>query len=143
MSVLQYDPKKFTMIVGGKIITGFSDGTFVEVERDEDGWMKKIGVDGQITRVRNSNRAGHIVITIMQSSTSNDDLSTFAALDEAAGTGTFPVLAKDSSGRSLFASDTGWVKKYPKTDYQKDIVAWVWTIDCGNLDIFVGGNASS
>jgi hypothetical protein len=140
MSVFQYDPKAFSMIVGGKIITGFSDDDFVEVEREEDAWMKKVGVDGEVTRAKSNNRSGHITLRIMQSSSSNDDLSAFALLDEASNGGAVPVLAKDGSGRSLFATDAGWVKKFPKATWKKGVAFYEWVIDTGNLDIFIGGN---
>lgn len=140
MPVFQYDPKQFALIVGGETITGFSDDDFVEVEREEDAWTKKVGVDGEVTRAKSNNRSGHITLRIMQSSSSNDHLSALALLDEASNGGAVPVLAKDGSGRSKFGTDAGWVKKFPKTTWKKGVAFWEWVIDTGNLDIFVAGN---
>jgi hypothetical protein len=139
-TVFTYDPKQYSTIVGGNIITGFSDDDFVEIERDEDAFTKKVGVDGEITRAKSNNRAGHIILRIMQSSSSNDALSALAAADEATNAGAVPALAKDVSGRSAFATDVCWVKKYPKTVWKKGVAFWEWTLDCGNLEIFIGGN---
>lgn len=140
MAIFTYDPKQFTLIIGGHIATGFSDDDFIELERDEDAWMKKVGVDGEVTRAKSNNQSGHIIIRLMQSSATNDVLSAFAVLDENANTGAVPVLAKDSTGRSAFSTDFAWVKKFPKTTWKKGVAFWEWTLDCGNLTTFIGGN---
>lgn len=138
--MLQYDPKQVTLIVGGKIISGFADDDFIEVERDEDAFSKKTGVDGETTRAKNNMRSGHIIVRLMQSSSSNDDLSDFALLDEKDMSGAGAVLCKDGSGRSVFSAQSGWIKKLPKATFKKDVEMREWTIDCDSLDIFVGGN---
>ena len=139
MAVFQYDPKAYSLIVGGNIITGFADDDFIEIERDEDAFTKKTGVDGITTRAKNNNRSGHVIIRIMQSSSSNDALTALALADEASMGGAVAVLCKDGSGRSAFSSVSGWVKKFPKTAWKKDVNFWEWTIDCVALNIFVGG----
>jgi len=139
-TVFTYDPKQYTTIIGGKIIGGWADDDFVEIERDEDMWTKKVGVDGEVTRAKSNNKAGHVTIRIMQSSSSNDDLSALALADEATNAGAGPFLAKDASGRSVYASDFCWVKKFPKVVYKKGVAFYEWTIDTGTLDIFIGGN---
>lgn len=138
-TVLTYDPKKFSLIIGGNIIGGFVEDDFVEVERDEDAYKKYAGVSGEIARVKNLNRSGSIKLRLMQSSDSNDALSLLAALDEFANLGVVPILARDHSGRSLFAAVLGWVKKYPKATWKKDVSGWEWIIDTTSLTIYVGG----
>lgn len=138
--VLQYDPKAVSLIVGGHIITGFSDDDFIEVERSEDAYSKKTGVDGITTRARNNDRTGKLTIRLMQSSSSNDDLSNLALLDEKDNSGAVPVLAKDTLGRTVFSSEAGWVMKFPKTGYKKDVASWEWIIETTALDVFIGGN---
>lgn len=140
MSVITYDPKQVSLIIGGNIITGFSDDDFIEVERDEDAFSKKTGVDGITTRAKNNVKTGHVILRLMQSSSSNDALSNLARQDENTSSGAVAILCKDGSGRSKFSSDSGWVKKFPKVSWKKDVQVYEWTIDCTSLDIFVGGN---
>ena len=140
MSVLQFDPALFTVIIAGKIISGFADDDFIEIERDEDMWTKKVGVDGEVTRAKSNNRAGKVTIHLMQSSMSNDDLSTLALIDEASNAGVGVLLCKDQSGRSVFASDSCWVKKFPKANYKKGVNTVEWQIDTGVLVVYQGGN---
>ena len=140
MAVLQFDPKEFAVIVSGFIISGFSDDDFIEVERDEDMWTKKVGVDGEVTRAKSNNKSGHVVLRIMQSASSNDDLTTLALADEATNGGSGTIICKDGSGRTAFFSDSCWVKKFPKTAFKKGVIHHEWTIDCGVLDVYIGGN---
>jgi hypothetical protein len=140
MTVLQYDPKQVSLIIGGHIVTGFADDDFIEVERDEDAFTKKTGVDGITTRAKVNTRTGHLTVRLMQSSASNDILTGFALKDEASNGGQVPILCKDGLGRSVFSSESGWVKKFPKSTWKKDVNQWEWTIETGALDIFLGGN---
>ena len=79
-------------------------------------------------------------ILLMQSSMSNDDLTTLTLLDESANAGAGALLCKDGSGRSIFASDSCWVRKFPKATYKKGVNIMEWTLDTGVLNIYLGGN---
>jgi hypothetical protein len=144
MTVLQYDPKQVTVTLTNAkvklILTGFADDDFIDVERDEDAFMKKTGVDGQTTRAKNNNHAGKITVKLMQSSSSNDDLTGIAVADENDMTGVCSLLCKDSSGSSVFSAQSAWVKKFPKQTFKKDVNVYEWVIDTDELSIFAGGN---
>ena len=143
MSVYTYDPTKVICIIGGVPMSGFADGSMVTVEREADAYSKIVGADGETTRVKSANRSGMITISLLQTSASNDILSGFALLDEAANAGVVPMLIKDNSGRSIFASGSGWVKKVPSSAFGKDAGDREWVLDCADLNIFTGGNTTS
>lgn len=140
MAVRTYDPKLVTVIVGGKIMSGYSDGTFVLVERNEQAFALKVGVDGEGTRAKSNNRSGKITITLMNSSKSNDDLSAFAAADELDNSGAVPVMVKDNSGRTLCACETAWVQKVANAEFAKEANARTWVMETDVLNMFVAGN---
>lgn len=138
--VFTYDPKQFSAIIGGKIMSGFVDGTYIKVTRNEQAFMLKVGVDGEGTRAKSNNKGGKIEITLMQSSASNDDLSAFAALDELSNGGVIPAIVKDGSGRTVCSAGTAWVQKYPDTEFGKEPVGRTWVIETDEIIMFVGGN---
>lgn len=138
--VKTYDPKQVSVIVGGKIMQGFADGTFVMVERDEQAFTKKIGVDGEGTRAKSNNKGGKVTITLMQSSSSNDDLSAIAAADELNNSGVVPILIRDASGRSLYSALTAWVQKQTNGEFAGEVSHREWVIDTDELIMFAGGN---
>lgn len=139
--VKQYDPKLISMIVGGKIISGFADGSFIEVERNEQAFNLKVGVDGEGARAKSNNKSGKITITLMQTSSSNDDLSGFAAADELSNSGAVPAFLKDNLGSTVCSALTAWVQKYPKIGFAKEVETRQWVLETDEIDIFVGGNA--
>lgn len=140
MAVKTYDPKQVSLIVGGNIITGFTDGTFIVAERNENMWNLKVGVDGIGTRAKTNNQSGKLTITLHQSSPSNDALSALAASDELSNTGAVPVLMKDNSGRTVVTALTAWIQKYANGEFAKEVANRVWVLETDQLVIFDGGN---
>lgn len=136
-----YDPKQGTLVVGGAIINGYADGTYLSVERSSDSFSKVSGADGIVSRAKSNDKSGTITITLQQTSSGNDILSGIARRDELANAGVVPVVYKDLSGRSTAFSATAWVRKPPNMDNGKEIGNREWVLDCAALEIFIGGNA--
>ena len=142
-NVRTYDPSKVIISVGGVPMSGYTDGTFCEVVRNEATWNLVVGADGNSTRSKTNNFSGTLTITLKQSSPSNDVLSSFLALDELSNAGIVPVLIKDLSGNSIYFSAQGWVQGYANSTFAKDITDRTWTIQLATLDAFVGSNAET
>ena len=134
-----YNPADVTVSVGGGTITGFADGTFVLVAMDEDAFTKQQGADGEGGRSKSNNYGGSITITLMQTSDGNDILSSLALADRLTSAGLFPIMVKDSNGRSLAVAENAWVRKSADAEYGKELGSREWVIDTDNLQSFVGG----
>jgi hypothetical protein len=140
--IYTYSPEDVSVTVNGAVISGFSDGTCINAEREEDAFTKVVGSDGQVTRSKNPNKSGTIALTLKGSSASNDVLSALASLDEINGSGVAAVIVKDNSGRSVCAGK-GWIKKTPTVEFAKEVTDREWMIDIGKFTVFVGGNTAS
>lgn len=70
MNANSFDPKKVSVIVDNKFITGFMDGTFVATEKNEDNVIPHIGADGQVTYVESADETGTITLTVKSTSSS-------------------------------------------------------------------------
>ncbi len=138
--VRTFDPKQTSMIVGGKIMSGFADGTYIKVTRNEQSFTLKVGVDGEGSRAKSNNKSGKFEITLMQTSPSNDDLAALAAADEASGLGLAPCLMKDGSGRTVCQATTAWVQKQPDVELGKEVGTRTWVLESDEINMFVGGN---
>lgn len=143
MAVRTYDPKSVVITIGGVPMSGFSDGTFLEVDRDEPTWTKVVGADGLVTRGKTNNFSGTLTLTLKQSSPSNDVLSGFMAIDEATNQGIVPVLVKDLSGNSIYFSARAWITQYANSTFAKDISDRQWVLSLDEVDMFVGSNSES
>jgi hypothetical protein len=135
-----FDPKQVSVIVGGHIVQGFADGTFVKVARNNDMFALKVGADGEGARAKSNDKSGTLEITLLQSSASNDVLSGFATSDEISNGGQVPLLVKDGNGTTLVEALTGWVKKKPDVEFGKEISDRVWVFESDKLDMLIGGN---
>jgi len=142
MAVFTYAPDEVTIVVGGVVMSGFADGTFISVARDEQAYNKVTGADGTVSRSKTANRSGAITLTLAQTSPSNDVLSGFMIADELSNLGVVPVLVKDKSGRSVAFSSAAWVQQAPETPMSKNIENREWVLDCARLELFIGGNIS-
>lgn len=142
MAVKTYDPKQIHVLIGGVAMGGFTDGTFVKVARDEDSFTKKVGVDGETSRVRTNNNGGTLMLTLHQTSPSNDVLSAFVEADELGNEGIVPVLIKDGTGRTELFSALAWVKKPADATFGKDVENREWTLELTDVKVFSGGTPS-
>jgi hypothetical protein len=135
----QYDPANVILNIGGRDISGFAEGTFIEVDRYADAFSMSVGSDGEVTRVKNQNVSGYFKCTLQQSSPSNDYLSSLATQDEQSSNAVVPVLLTDKNGTTLAKGAKSWVKKKAKPTYANTAESREWSLDTGNLQLDVGG----
>jgi hypothetical protein len=140
--VKNYSPLKINLIVGPQQITGYADGTFVEVDYDEDAFTKKIGADGKVTRIASANLSGSMTITLDQASDSNDYLSGLAAVDRTTGAGVVPVMLRDTGGNTLITGAEAWIRKIAGPAFSNKSEDRKWVIDIAELVLHTGGNAN-
>ncbi len=143
MGVFTYSAKEVQVVVGGVPISGYTDGTFVEISREEDTWSKVVGADGYVTRGKTNNFSGTLTITLKQSSPSNDVLSGFIIADELTSSAIIPILIKDISGTSTYFSAQGWIQSWPNSTFDKAIGDRSWVIALAELTMLVGGNSET
>lgn len=134
-----FDPKGVLASFANIPISGYADGTFIEVERAEDAYMLTIGAWGEGARARNYNRSGTITFTLLQTSPINDLLSAAALKDELTGAGIGALFIKDIGGATLVSADNAWIKKVPTVSVGKEVETREWVIECESMNIFVGG----
>ena len=133
-----YDPKSVAVIVGGVPLTGFADD-MVSIEFQEDSWEHIAGADGEEMRIRKNDGRAEMTVTLLQSSESNSWLAGLQLADEASNSAAFPVLFKDSNGKTLMASEAGWIKKTPNISRGKSASNVEWVIALSQARAFAGG----
>lgn len=133
-----YDPAKVIVTIGQNIVTGFSDNDFIRVTFDEDRYRKVTGADGEVTRVRNASQAGVVEITLLSSAPSNSELSALINNPDAVTIG-----INDLSGESVMLASRCWVKKPPDMVFGKEITDRVWTFDCADIQMDIGGTTNN
>lgn len=140
MTLRTFDPASVVISIGGVPISGFADGTFLELTADDPQFTKVVGSDGFTTRVKSNNYGGVLTITLAQSSPSNDVLTGFLQLDRLTNRGVVPILIKDLSGTTLIFSATGWIQQFPDVTFGNELNNRAWILDLAEIDLFIGGN---
>lgn len=135
-----YNPKRVQVAIGSHIASGYADGTFIAIDRSVDQFQVVVGADGEAARAASADKSGTITVTVLQTSLTNDFLSSALLADENTNLNTFPILIKDINGRTLVQCAEAWVKKYATVEFGKEVVGREWVLETGELLIAEGGN---
>ncbi len=139
--VRSYNPGKLVVIAGGVPLTGFADGTFINIEAVTDGVTSQAGADGEIARAISTDKRQRVTLTFQQTSRANLILSGFQAADSISGAGImFPLYIQDLLGSMQFVVAQAWVVKKATRTYSKGIENREWVIETGEPAIdLLGG----
>lgn len=140
MAFASYNPKDVVVTLGGNPISGYVDGTFVEVEYDEDQWAKVSGADGLVSRAKSNNYSATVTISLQATSVGNDVLNSIWQEDRRNNNGVVDLQVKDASGRTVWSGNKAWIRKMPNQAFSKSVEAREWVIDVAELRGAIGGN---
>lgn len=142
MALSTYDPSQVAIVFAGIPITGFADGTFLNVEQNEDSFTLQVGTDGDGCRSKSNNRSGRVTFTLGQWSACNDLLSALHNLDVNTpnGDGIGPLLIKDLSGTSMYIAEKAWITKPPAAGFGREAESREWIIETLDLEQHHGSN---
>lgn len=132
MPIKTYSPGDVALSIGGNLIAGYADGTFVTIEREVDAMTKVVGADGEVSRTRSANYSGSLTLTLKQTSDSNRILGAYLLDDENDGSGVFDVLLTDNLDNKSFAAE-GWCRKGPNEEYAAELTNREWVIDLARI----------
>lgn len=137
-----YNAARVVVIVNGFNITGFADGTFININMVNDGITTQVGADGEIARAINTDRRCTVTVTLQQTSMANEYLSTLFNTDMLTCGGLIgPILIQDLCGTTLFMASQAWVVKPADTEFGKEILTRAWQLQTGAPTVYnIGGN---
>jgi hypothetical protein len=130
-TVATYDPKKVIITFGGVPLSGFADGTFINVTGASDTFVKSVGADGEVARGRSNDETCEVTLTLMQTSLSNVYLNTVKEADKISSSGVKPLSITDLSGTGLMFWPQAWIRKAPDVEYAKEVGDRAWIFDTG------------
>ena len=115
--VRTYDPKKVTVMFGGRVVTGFAEGSMVKCEKNEDSNTPHIGVLGEVSRAINADNTGKITISLAGTS---PWIGMFAQLARANELSPCNVIDMNDSGVNVGGSEC-WVVKAPDINIGSEV----------------------
>jgi hypothetical protein len=144
-TVRTYNPSKVTVIINGHEVTGYADGSFLTVSQVADGITTMVGADGELARAINTDTRVDITLTLLQTSPTNDFLTSIYAADAISCGGVIgPIEVADLCGTTMFAASNTWVTKLADIEFAKEITNRAWTLQAANPSMhIVGSNAAN
>lgn len=133
-----WDANQLSVVFGVSPIFGFAPDTALTIEVGDVTYKHTRDLHGNITRSRINDNSAKIKLTLMQSSSSNDVLSTFQVLDKQSDAGMFPIYIKDANSTTLFRSDEGYVIGTPETSMGEEQKTITWEILATSYTYFIG-----
>lgn len=141
MAISTYSPSDVIISIAGlHTVSGYADGTFVRVIKEITPFTKVRAMDGEISRMYSDDAGYRVELTLMQSSSTNNILSTIHNIDTVTHMGKFPLFVKDSLGQSHFMAATAWIEEIPDLTFGNTLETRTWTIGCADASIVIGGN---
>lgn len=139
-SLKHYAPNDITITVAGLYtVTGYADGTFVNIKKDTQQVTTMKAMDGTVSRIKSPDTGWKVEITVAQSSTANDVFSIFWNADVVTGLGKFPLFIKDSNGSTMFMAASCWVEAIPDVVFSNQMETRTWTLSCTDVIANIGG----
>lgn len=131
----QYDPSKIVAIFNGLILSGFSDGSFIDVEHRRNAWEVYVGTTGAVARCRTRDDTGKASVTILAQAPVNELLIAMAYDDAADWQGSGPFKLKDLNGSVVAFAVEAWPVKVPKVTRSKQSDVMVWEFAFADFDV--------
>ena len=137
-SVVTYSPADVYLTIGGYRLTGWDT---ITITRSTKAFKTIKGIRGKNTRDRVLDTSATIAINMIQTSPSNDVLSTIHNMDIQNGTGRIELTLSDKSGKSTFSSTEGYITGFPVAAFSGDFSYRVWEIFLQSTTVYnVAGN---
>lgn len=124
-------------------LVGVLEDSLVTVTPSMDRFTPYNGADGTGARIKSGNTSASVVVTLQQTSPSNDILTMLHQNDQQSrrNEGLFSVMIKDASGRSVASARQAYITRLPEMAYTNGMSTREWTIYAFKAEIYVGGNS--
>lgn len=126
-----YDPADVTVKVGTRNITGFYNGTFIEVSRNNPKEMSATaGSRGEYALSVNKDKTGQVSLVLHAESESNSYLGSLA------NSKSVVPLFINRNGETIseiITSPEAWIEEVPQKSYDAEEPSRTWQIGCGDL----------
>lgn len=141
MAIRSYSPTDVDILLAGFYkLDGFTEGSFVTIEKDVQPYKTTRTIDGQVARTFIKDDTYTITVNLASTSPANDILNALHSADSATQYFKFPLFIKDSLGSSLFLAPTCWIKEVPAMEYSTTVTERTWVIQGTQCFINFGGN---
>lgn len=124
----EFDPRSVSVTVNSTIITGFADGTFIKVEKNEDNFKTYVGAQGEVSRSISADKTGKITVTLQSTSPSYIYLNSLSTQNI-----DYPAYVSDLNTGITYGGTSCRIVKPAAVEISKEITAREFTLDVAEL----------
>jgi len=135
-----YNPKNVAVILGGHVVEGYDDDTFVEIEYPDQGEMS-VGADGEVVFSFSPDETAMVTITLKATSASNDALDALVKASKSTSTPISPFSMVDVNGRTVVGAVNALCVAKPTVARGRTVGSMAWRFALDNITDFLGGNS--
>jgi hypothetical protein len=124
-----FNPAEVQLQIDGALISGFGDGTFITVAKDDNElWSVHTGAHGEVSRTRKNKPYGTITFTLKRTSPSHAALNTLKFSGAV-----FIASVKDSSTNYFASAQQAWIMNDPDDEFAEEEAMVEWIVGCADL----------
>lgn len=122
-----YSFKNVNVIAGILELVGFADGDdIVTIEMEMEQFSDLAGAKGDVARSQTNDNRCTVTVKLLQTSSSNKDLTTLYNTDKETGAGVFPMVIEDKETNETFVINNSWIQKYPSVVRGQTVQSMDW-----------------
>lgn len=129
--IMTYNSSKVVIALGSHAVSGYAEDSFVVIEPLDAGVSSKAGCDGEIVRSVDPNERFTVKLALLASSPTHKFLMNKYKQDKKDGSGIFPILVNDLTGKEKFSASMAWVTKIPSKTNGKEAQNKEWVLETG------------
>jgi hypothetical protein len=137
--MLKYNVKKIVGNWGPISFNGYMKGTFLDVAYDEKQTKQHKGADGILSVVLMPDTTATAKVTIVQGSSTNDDLSKKVPNAARNTLPTDDFLIQDLNGNTVVHSASAYLDGFAKIVFGEDVEGREWTFILPEAELVPGG----
>lgn len=139
-----YSPIDVGITFAGKPLEGFSDRSFIKIERQDPLYTSKRAMDGTVAVTQQKYSVWKVSLTLAQSSPSNNFLDGVQKLmfdNRMSEMSYLPLIVKDNSGSTMFFAKDVWLDTIPVQEFSNGMTYREWVFSCNDAFSILGGNS--
>jgi len=133
-AVRTYDSKECNLVIGGVVITGHAEGTWINAERAEDDFSEHVGAHGEVAIAESNNFTGEIKFTLEVTSPSNKYLYDLAKRRSDSAIISAVIVDANEHGGIRISSEQSRVRRPANYESGPEITKREWTLFCAYLE---------
>jgi hypothetical protein len=133
-AVRTYDSKECNLVIGGVVVTGHAEGTWITAERAEDDFSTHVGAHGEVAIAETNNDTGEIKFTLEVTSPSNKYLYELSKRRGSNAIISATIVDANESGGIRISAEQSRVRRPANYTSGPEITQREWTLFCASLE---------